>query len=67
MVTLPERLEGGLDGLLFGDALGVPYEFHRTAEIPPLAEIEFEPPAHFRRSYNGGCRPAPGPTTAPKP
>ncbi len=53
MPTLRERLEGGLYGLLIGDALGVPYEFHRAAEIPPAREIEFEPPARFRRSYKG--------------
>jgi len=53
MRTLRERLEGGLYGLLIGDALGVPYEFHLAAEIPPAGEIEFEPPAHFRESYSG--------------
>ncbi len=42
MPTRHERIEGGLIGLLVGDALGVPYEFEN---IPPLAEIEFVPPA----------------------
>lgn len=36
------RIEGGLVGLLVGDALGVPYEFEI---VPPLAAIEFVPPA----------------------
>ena len=53
MLTLKEKLEGGIVGLLVGDALGVPYEFHPPDEIPPLAEIEFEPPKDFRRSHGG--------------
>lgn len=51
MPTLAERLEGGLLGLLIGDALGVPYEFHQPQALPPLAEIEFAPPPGFRRSH----------------
>ncbi|HQU85422.1 MAG TPA: ADP-ribosylglycohydrolase family protein, partial [Pyrinomonadaceae bacterium] len=31
----------------------VPYEFHDREEIPPLAEIEFEPPSYFRRAHSG--------------
>lgn len=42
-----ERLEGGLLGLLIGDALGVPYEFLEPEEIPALPEIEMTPPANF--------------------
>jgi ADP-ribosylglycohydrolase len=38
MPTQPERLEGGLLGLLIGDALGVPYEFH-----PPEARRRYRP------------------------
>src|SRR5215510_8231355 len=53
MLTLKEKLEGGIVGLLVGDALGVPYEFHPPDEIPPLAEIEFDPPEGFRRSHSG--------------
>lgn len=53
MPTRKERIEGGLIGLLVGDALGVPYEFHRPEEIPPLAEIEFQPPKGFRRAHLG--------------
>jgi ADP-ribosyl-[dinitrogen reductase] hydrolase len=34
MLTLRERIEGGIYGLLVGDALGVPYEFHPKNEIP---------------------------------
>ena len=40
-------------GLLVGDALGVPYEFHERHEIPSLAQIEFTPPPGFRRSHSG--------------
>ena len=31
MPSHQERIEGGLVGLLVGDALGVPYEFHEAA------------------------------------
>ncbi len=53
MPTLQERLEGGLYGLLVGDALGVPYEFHSPADLPPPEELEFEPPASFPRAHAG--------------
>ena len=46
-----ERIAGALVGLLIGDALGVPYEFHRASELPGFAQIEFEPPLWFRRSH----------------
>lgn len=47
------RLRGGLLGLLIGDALGVPYEFHDAASIPPSAEIEMTPPVGFNRAHVG--------------
>jgi len=50
-VPIAERIEGGLYGLLIGDALGVPYEFHPPGEIPPQAEIELVPPAGFQRAH----------------
>jgi ADP-ribosylglycohydrolase len=53
MVARSERVEGGLIGLLVGDSLGVPYEFHSSNEIPPTAEIEMEPPAGFERAHGG--------------
>jgi ADP-ribosylglycohydrolase len=49
----PEQLEGGLIGLLVGDALGVPYEFHPPDEIPSMDLIEFNPPPGFRRAHPG--------------
>lgn len=48
-----DRLAGGLYGLLIGDALGVPYEFHAPQGIPPLHEIEFMPPPDFHRAHVG--------------
>jgi ADP-ribosylglycohydrolase len=51
--SLRERIEGGLIGLLVGDALGVPYEFHQPQDIPPLDAIEFAPPPGFRRAHAG--------------
>jgi ADP-ribosyl-[dinitrogen reductase] hydrolase len=53
MLTRREQIEGGLIGLLVGDALGVPYEFHPPDEIPRCEEIEFTPPPGFRRAHAG--------------
>lgn len=39
-------------GLLVGDALGVPYEFHAARDIPTLDVIEFDPPPAFSRSHS---------------
>ena len=47
------KIRGGLYGLLIGDALGVPYEFHRANEIPPYSEIEMTPPKGFLRAHRG--------------
>ena len=51
MTTLGERIAGGLWGLLVGDALGVPYEFHAPEALPPRADLEMVPPAGFRRAH----------------
>ena len=53
MPTLKERIEGGLFGLLIGDALGVPYEFHSPNDIPHRPFIEFSPPKTFMRAHVG--------------
>ena len=47
------RIKGGLYGLLVGDALGVPYEFHHSSQIPEFDLIEPEPPAGFSRAHSG--------------
>jgi hypothetical protein len=56
-VSLEDRIRGGLYGLLVGDALGVPYEFHSPSELPPLARIEMQPPPgipqHWLRDLRG--------------
>jgi ADP-ribosyl-[dinitrogen reductase] hydrolase len=46
-----DSCEGGLLGLLAGDALGVPYEFHAAANIPPTDAIHYSPPAGFRKAH----------------
>lgn len=46
-----DRLAGGLMGLLVGDALGVPYEFHAAADLPPIDTLDFTPPPLFPRSH----------------
>ena len=53
MATRSEQLRGGVIGLLVGDALGVPYEFHGPGDIPPRDQIEMEPPRGFRRAHAG--------------
>ncbi len=51
MNPMKAALEGGLVGLLVGDALGVAYEFKAPEQLPPRSQLEFEPPAGFRRSH----------------
>lgn len=51
--TCQDRIAGGLIGLLVGDALGVPYEFHRPEALPAADAIEYSPPAGFDRSHQG--------------
>lgn len=53
MPTRSEQIEGGVVGLLVGDALGVPYEFHQPEEIPQTELIEMAPPAGFDRAHAG--------------
>ena len=47
-----QQIQGGLWGLLVGDAVGVPYEFHAPSQIPALQLIQLLPPAGFPRSYS---------------
>lgn len=51
--SFEEHLRGGVYGLLVGDALGVPYEFHPSDDIPATMRIEYEPPEFFLRSHPG--------------
>lgn len=48
-----DRIAGALVGLLVGDALGVPYEFHPPELIPPMDQIEYAPPSGFERAHKG--------------
>lgn len=50
-MTTWERIEGGLWGLLVGDAAGVPYEFREPFELPPRDLLGPRPPDDFVRSY----------------
>lgn len=51
MISRRDRILGGLMSLLVGDALGVPYEFHRPEDLPLPAAIDVTPPADFRRAH----------------
>jgi ADP-ribosyl-[dinitrogen reductase] hydrolase len=48
-----DRVAGGLLGLLIGDAVGVPYEFHDAWELPDLPCIDMRPPSDFDRAHAG--------------
>lgn len=50
-LTKLQRIQGGLWGLLIGDALGVPYEFHDPSDLPPKAQLELQAPLGFSRSH----------------
>jgi ADP-ribosylglycohydrolase len=50
-MTHSSRIRGGIYGLLVGDALGVPYEFHEPENLPPSQKIEFDPPWGFGRAH----------------
>lgn len=49
----PNAAIGGLVGLLIGDALGVPYEFHSPDQLPQRGLIDMQPPNGFRRAHAG--------------
>ena len=50
---LKDQLEGAVLGLLVGDAVGVPYEFHGPEDLPPRNEIDLVPPSGFARAHSG--------------
>jgi len=52
-MNIKDKITGGLYGLLIGDALGVPYEFHTAQEIPLYSNIEMNPPINFPRAHLG--------------
>jgi ribosomal protein S18 acetylase RimI-like enzyme len=47
----PSQLAGGFYGLLLGDAVGVPYEFHYPNNLPPLDQLDMIPPSDFPRAH----------------
>ncbi|WP_275936561.1 ADP-ribosylglycohydrolase family protein [Chondromyces apiculatus] len=51
--TVREKIEGAMWGLLVGDALGVPYEFHDPEMLPPREALEMTPPPGFMRAHRG--------------
>src|SRR5215472_7526888 len=48
-----DRLRGALWGLLVGDALGVPYEFHEPESIAASGAIRMDPGPPFARAHRG--------------
>jgi ADP-ribosyl-[dinitrogen reductase] hydrolase len=51
--VVANRLRGAVWGLLVGDALGVPYEFHEPDVLLWSDMIEMDPPAWFDRAHPG--------------
>lgn len=51
MLTVTDRIQGGLWGLLIGDAVGVPYEFHQPEQLPEYALLDIIPPENFNRAH----------------
>lgn len=51
MVGIHERIAGGVWGLLVGDAVGVPYEFHAPEALPPYDQLDIVPPPGFSRAH----------------
>jgi ADP-ribosylglycohydrolase len=52
-LTLHDRIESGLIGLLLADAIGVPYEFNSPSTIATARDIGLHPPAKCARSHAG--------------
>lgn len=52
MISKNERIIGGIWGLLVGDAVGVPYEFHKAEELSKLDFVDIIPPNGFNRAHN---------------
>lgn len=48
---LAQTIKEALLAHLIGDALGVPYEFHKSEELPEKALIDMVPPGGFDRSH----------------
>lgn len=46
-----EKIEGGLWGLLVGDALGVPFEFCHYAMLPEMELLDYELPKGYAKSH----------------
>ena len=51
MNPIHDRIQGGIFGLLIGDALGVPYEFHGPDAIPEPDQLDYQPPEGFPRAH----------------
>jgi hypothetical protein len=56
-LTRGERVRGAVWGLLIGDAVGVPYEFHEPEDLLWCDQVEMTPPsgliAHTRETPPG--------------
>jgi len=51
MNELWERIEGGIWGMLVGDALGVPFEFCHHASLPEISRLNYDLPHNYAKSH----------------
>lgn len=49
--AMVDRCRAALLGAMLGDALGVPYEFKHSANIPPAKQIQMSMPHDFKKTY----------------
>lgn len=52
-MDIKNRINGGVWGLLVGDAVGVPYEFYLPDQLPDYHQLEMIPPKGFARAHTG--------------
>lgn len=50
-MTKQDKIKGAIYGLLIGDAVGVPYEFNSSEQLPEYSKIDMIPPADFKKTY----------------
>lgn len=51
MNELWERVEGGIWGMLVGDAMGVPFEFCHHKSLPEISTLDYELPRNYAKSH----------------
>lgn len=50
-MTKQDQIKGAIYGLLVGDAVGVPYEFNLSEQLPTYDQIDMITPVNFQKTY----------------